>query len=261
MELLIATVNKLHVSLGWVSVLLIAVLFWRKKGDLFHRRLGKFTLVVTAFMSCLAGGFVIYRLFGGTQGPGGFSILGVNKLAFPLYMFFAAYLLVRRGASDDQNTAARKGAVLVMVIAVLAGTVAAVVSGNRPYFTGRFLYTLEINLTDFLVGLVVPFYFFLCDFRWNFSTFSRLERINQHALRMVIGTVFLIYASAPWNHFTNWVYSLFFGNLGLGHVLLYTGSPFLAILLVLRYNPNLRSAAFQHRGARHKQAFVQSQRF
>jgi len=237
MEILITAVNKIHVALGWATVLVLAVLMWRRKGDMPHRRLGKAALVLIAIMAMLAAGYVIYRLFGGRAGPAGFSILGVNKLAFPLYMFFTAYLFVRSGTTDASRFVARNWAAVSLVAAIVAGTSAAIITGERPYLSGRVLYTLEINLTDLLVAAIVPLMFATLDLRWKFAVFSRADRIGQHGLRMAIGTVFLLYAAAPWNHLTNAIYSALFGPVGLGHVLLYTGSPFFVTYLLFRFHP------------------------
>ena len=242
MELLVGAINIVHVTLGWVSVALLAFMLLRKKGDQQHRRLGKATLVLTALMAFLAIAFVTYRLFGGQRGPAGFSILGVNKLAFPLYLFYIAYLLVRSATDDEARTKSRSWGVAWLVLAVTAGTVASVASGNRPYLTGRIVYTLEINLTDLIVSVVMPLWIAAVDLRWRFQDFSRRERIDQHGLRIVAGTVFLIYASAPWNYLTNGIYSAILGPLGLGHVLVYSGSPFLALYVITRYSPTMKAA-------------------
>lgn len=245
MEPLFTTVNTsnfVHVSLGWVSFLLLALMLVRKKGDALHRRIGAFTIGLLFAMATLASAFVIYRLFGGKLGPAGFSILGVNKLALPLYFFITAYLFAKRERDDAWKNSAKDGARMALLVAVTAGTAAAIIAKERPYLTGNWLYTFEINGTDLFVTAVLPVMAFIWDKKWIFSNFTRKEQLDQHVLRTIAGTIFIIYASAPWNHLTNAIYSFFLGPPHLGHILLYSGSPFIALYVSSKFVPAIPRA-------------------
>lgn len=242
MTSLVAILNQAHVALGWLSFALLAFVLIRRKGDYIHRWFGKVTITVLFAMATLAAGFVIYRLFGGQYGPAGFSILGVNKLAFPLYCFATAALFANHKIHNTTKNLLKETGRTCLLAAVLFGTAAALLSGNRPYLSGNWIYTFEINGSDFVASVLLPLIVLAKDGNWKFSQFSRTAGVDQHILRAVTGAIFVVYASAPWNHLTNGLYSLFLGAPGLGHVLLYNASPFIFLYFGGRVLPQIPRA-------------------
>lgn len=248
MQHFIENLSFLHKCLGWASLACLVFMVVMKKGTRAHRVTGDVTIWVLGAMALLAASFVTYRLFGGQFGKPGFAIIGVNTLALPLYYLITAKLFANRAWPMARKVAWKTRVWWLLAGFLVYGTAASILSGAFPYRTGYWIFSIEMNGLELIVAGLLPVATLMVDRNWKFSDFDRKGQIDQHVLRTVAGTVFMIYAAAPWNHLTNWVYVQLFGPLWFGHILLYTGSPFLAMFVIYQFMPQVRRGLARLRG-------------